>query len=670
MFKINNNNQLNSGISIPMAIILSFCGMSIVFTYNYSVYNKYWNFLYNYAETKAKYNADSGIALEAVAATNVEFSLYDREFYVPAGESKVTAQGSIENMGTYAVDLSVDTNDNYQVVKTAKSTGYAKIENSLYGDYEVKYNRYLELSNTSSLSDFLYLTASERAGGAPYVFDNHPNSRREVNFGSGDSFNTGWPGDEPVCDVAIKTNGTFVMSDFGCPTFENTVTVIEDSDGNVNMPDMGFCNENQVFQGDPPLDTASVTCLPPPGYDAMKTIVENSNDHIFLDATTKLNGSPTYFSRDTLVMTDIEFITENGGGIKVKQWWFLMPPYLSVELPWPTGAAIDPGNCTNSNLLYTCDKYIESMQDFHAKNVTNQGNDFLIDPIVQSTYGFHHYDFPDIHNPNHNNPNWISQLNNSHLLPEYQNDGHVIYYTSEPTAIYVKGGPVRVHGTYNGRFTVVTDEYITYDRHAWGNNVQGGLNRVDTLWCNIWITDDIVNADASWNNNLLNAQPDENCENGSDNILGLVSGANVYVANTPANGARNCTQGGCDVNIHAHIIAFKESFAVQYFQNDISTTNYQYSNPPYADGQGRDIYGNGLTIDARGDVNLWGGIVQKYRGYTVRNNPGPYPTNDIGMDKNYNFDCNLKCAYPPLYPENTTCDEDDSEINYTVSKYF
>ena len=40
------------------------------------------------------------------------------------------------------------------------------------------------------------------------------------------------------------------------------------------------------------------------------------------------------------------------------------------------------------------------------------------------------------------------------------------------------------------------------------------------------------------------------------------------------------------------------------------------------------------------------------------------------MDKNYNFDCNLKCAYPPLYPENTTCDEDDSEINYTVSKYF
>ena len=24
----------------------------------------------------------------------------------------------------------------------------------------------------------------------------------------------------------------------------------------------------------------------------------------------------------------------------------------------------------------------------------------------------------------------------------------------------------------------------------------------------------------------------------------------------------------------------------------------------------------------------------------------------LNMDKNYNFDCNLKCNFPPLYPEN------------------
>ena len=39
---------------------------------------------------------------------------------------------------------------------------------------------------------------------------------------------------------------------------------------------------------------------------------------IFIDATTKLNWQPTYISRDTLIMTDIEFFTENGGGVKVK----------------------------------------------------------------------------------------------------------------------------------------------------------------------------------------------------------------------------------------------------------------------------------------------------------------------------------------------------------------
>ena len=44
---------------------------------------------------------------------------------------------------------------------------------------------------------------------------------------------------------------------------------------------------------------------------------------------------------------------------------------------------------------------------------------------------------------------------------------------------------------------------------------------------------------------MLNAQPDEvtdlGCEGESDNVLGLVSGANVYVANTPENGAKNNT---------------------------------------------------------------------------------------------------------------------------------
>ena len=54
------------------------------------------------------------------------------------------------------------------------------------------------------------------------------------------------------------------------------------------------------------------------------------------------------------------------------------------------------------------------------------------------------------------------------------------------------------------------------------------------------------------------------------------------------------------------------------------------------DGQGEDIYNGGTGgNDYRGNIFLWGGVVQKYRGYMKRNAVGPYPTGPIGMDKKY-----------------------------------
>ena len=138
-----------------------------------------------------------------------------------------------------------------------------------------------------------------------------------MNFGTGDAFNSQWPNDEPVCDVGFQTNGQFVMSDFGCPSFETTVTVTKDENGEVNFPDMGSCNENQVFQGDPALDTLEVICLSSDDdfKDKREYVETHPQIHLFLDATEKMNHTPTYFTRDTLIMTDIEFITENGGGV-------------------------------------------------------------------------------------------------------------------------------------------------------------------------------------------------------------------------------------------------------------------------------------------------------------------------------------------------------------------
>ena len=67
------------------------------------------------------------------------------------------------------------------------------------------------------------------------------------------------------------------------------------------------------------------------------------------------------------------------------------------------------------------------------------------------------------------------------------------------------------------------------------------------MWNNIWIIDDLVNADTDGSGNMALHQPNlETCRGGSNNVLGLVSGANIVVANTPENGANNgCPSGNC-----------------------------------------------------------------------------------------------------------------------------
>jgi len=399
-------------------------------------------------------------------------------------------------------------------------------------------------------------------------------------------------------------------------------------------------------------------------------------------------------------MTDIEFFTENEvSGFKVKQWWFLKPPYFKTDVnsvqPFMFSLLID--NFTNQCEeidgqidIRTCPNYIEQLENFHCKTINMiTGQDSFIPPdylgIVSSTHGFHHYDFPAVYENN-----WISQfqIDNEEplnipdqLLAQYvATGGSKTILCSNPTAIYVKGGPVRVHGRYKGKYTVVTDEHTEYHRHAWATSMGEAPN--DTLWNNIWITDDLINDDASSNLSLYEAQPDEECNDGTNNNMGLVSGANVFVANTTRNGAHdggsnNCNDNTCDINIHAHIIAFNESFAAHYWQNTYSYDEFGapniYSNPPYGDGQGIPIYGPSGNDDTRGKINLWGGAVQKYRGYIVRNYPGPYslPGGNIGYNgKDYNFDCNLKCSFPPLYPENTTCDESADELPWSVTAYY
>lgn len=210
----------------------------------------------------------------------------------------------------------------------------------------------------------------------------------------------------------------------------------------------------------------------------------------------------------------------------------------------------------------------------------------------------------------------------------------------DPSAvIYVDNGQVIVKGTARGQYTVATGPGTYYRLHA-NNNTQ------EFLPGNIWITDDLVYADS---------YPSGAVKTSSPNRVGLLSAANVIIANTRANGGGNQAFGN-NININAAIIAMNESFVVQYWQNTAAAGTVFYDK---GDGRGSLRIFNNVNqttgTDTRGTINLWGSVVQSKRGYVIRNAPGPYPVSPgIGYYKNYNYDYNLLDYPPPYWPETQT----------------
>ncbi|NQU67374.1 MAG: hypothetical protein HQ510_05470, partial [Candidatus Marinimicrobia bacterium] len=194
-----------------------------------------------------------------------------------------------------------------------------------------------------------------------------------------------------------------------------------------------------------------------------------------------------------------------------------------------------------------------------------------------------------------------------------------------PTVIYIKGGQVLVKGVVDGKYTVVTDEFTEYRRHD-------KMNVIDRVWGNIWLTDDIVYIDSDPETGQV-IQP---VDGGTENVLGLVAGGNIIVANTPENGGRNSSYGQ-DIKINAAMIAMNEAFLSQYWQNTVLSGNCpKCSEPDTTDpynslGDGRGRFRNNPdpipqigfpistgNVDYRGKIFVWGSIVQRKRGYIMR----------------------------------------------------
>ena len=658
-----SREKLNRGGILAVTLILGLSGISFVLGFYGWSLNKSYYYNRRVAKVKAFYNAETGMARRAYDY------LWSTDFI--EGYEGINGESIDKNMGFY-LKPGFSYNDSGE--RVAGVYGIHNLRNGSGSIYRC--SAFVQLPATpQTLASYMYLTESENAGGAPFTFDNI-NTRRQVTFGVNDKL-----------EGIVQTNGQLVVSDFGCPDFSDAEVFLTNS----TPIDLGNCGTYQNLFGGwgSEIDTASKppVKLPPTGYETLKRVAT----HV-IEADMKITGS-----KDTLIMTDILF--DKNGGYQVKQWWYLVPPHLKSDanLSGPTADDLDLdgfGQCTDficnefedNDDLRSTNAYLDFLASYHGKY--RSGAPFYSDRfLIYSNYtrpttgphGLHHFDIDQVPESNFGPPppNLISNQN-------FSNSGR-------DNVIYVKGGPVRVRGFYKGRYTIVTDEYTTYKRHAWPDNSAP----IDTVWNNIWLTGDLVNADAEdrsdtsnglqniSDGNMRDLQPDSDCEGGSENSMGLVSGANIIIANTHDNGAKNRGNQG-NIIINSALLALNESFVMHYSQNSTNTGvgyigalddiggNQSSHQSPWGDGRGDDVNEFGQTTtginDNRGYVYLWGGVVQKYRGYMKRNPTSPYGNASIGMDKSYHYDSNLDCNPPPFYPA-IEFDDGSGEIQIKMSGY-
>lgn len=242
---------------------------------------------------------------------------------------------------------------------------------------------------------------------------------------------------------------------------------------------------------------------------------------------------------------------------------------------------------------------------------------------------------------------------------------------STPKVIYIRGGQVLVRGIVDGQYSIVTDDYTEYRRHD-------DTDKIDRVWGNIWLIDDVVYSDSYASGQTIHPN-----DGGSTNVLGLIAGGNVIIANTRPNGARGKLYGE-DIIINASILAMNGGFISHYWQNTLLGYHDYNDGLEYgiiADGRGghRNYYQEQIGIgpdysgvytgtnDFRGNVNLWGSIVQFQRGYMLRNYLGPYNvTPGVGYDKNYHYDYNLLVNPPPYFPDLET---ENSNVVLKMASY-
>jgi hypothetical protein len=717
------------GSVAPLALLFTLVSMSFTVAYLKNSFSQSAMEKYRYAEWKALYSAEAGLNDVGIILLP---QITGDTLFLQSGVD----YGKDENDQPIGLYKDIACSTRFQTNSTRKeyiayATGVAEYTTPSGTDVSIERRVYSTMTPLG-FEDFMYFTDEEEPIG--------PGNTGVVNFGSGDQL-----------EGKVHTNGRMVMSNFGCPEFDQVAITsdIVDQFGNSAIQNYNNCSDSfEDDDGNSIIDTVATIIFPP---DNSTEIARNQATRVF-DANDKLFRPG---KKDTMIMTEINFVS---GGYWATQWWYNIPPVGSPAAefdfvydsangtPAEGGASITVINGglrsgPNNNFDPETNTYdggflLLSVTDISGQNVLDEimtvvedGDNILVrnldnskslsfvaggsatafgtDAIRVPLLGEFVYFGPDGEGFNNNEP--VKFINTSattglaenvewneyqyyhdhpdngvdfceagriqHFDFEYWTAGgescdifncpNEIYNSeyvtmsrrffsggSSPQVLYVKGGQVLVRGAVDGKYTIVTDDYTEYRRHD-------DNDKIDRVWGNIWLIDDIIFADSNPTTGAV-TQPSFG---GTDNVLGLMAGGSVIIANTRPNGARG-KEYGEDILINAAIMAMNGGFISHYWQNSLSGYHDWNDGLSYgiiADGRGghRNHYlsdeENGAytgTDDSRGTVNLWGSIVQFKRGYMNRNYPGPYNVSPgVGYLKNYNYDYNLRIQPPPYFPD-------------------
>jgi len=581
------------GMATPTAVIFTMVSMLITAGYlkysmSASVTQKY-----RFEESKALLMAETGINTEALPVLP---KLIDQSVVLAADGVLLDGMGYYRNI----ICSTFVNQENGRTIFYARGSGVSEFRNTL--GKPVRIERMAEMNLVAEdFSKFMYFTNSEEPGGGPQLGS-------YVSFGGSD-----------ILEGVVHTNGQMTMSQFGCPDF--TQANVSASQG-INLNN---CNDQNWGAVD---DSAEVRVYPP--YDATQRAKENAN-YVFTadDMLWRSTG------KDTLIMTEIEFIN---GGFIASQWTYLIPPVGESGPPptnfqWDTDFEFDQlsnesiafdGPFDSTMQVYFMDTLYVDSEDIEGNDASNTlemyeiGDTVLVrsaDPDsnkgwvgvmtttdqingifvfgVQSLGQFFANPFTsgeevtlafqgglDNTVPFNNFANYHNHPNNGTSVCESSGFHHFDFepinnspdilppttFFTDFAVIYVKGGQVRVRGTVDGKFSIVTDNYTEYRRHD-------DISIVDRVWGNIWLMDDILYDDS----NSLTGE----IVYGTRNRLGLISGANIIIANTAENGAKNQANGS-DIIINGALLAMNDSFVAHYWQNSISNNDLngpEFSSP-------------------------------------------------------------------------------------------